>query len=395
MAKKLAKTVVINQPEADRSPFLRGILVRSLVQAGLPFDDAYSLAREIRADLSDTEEIASGDLHIRVSQLLDKRYGKQTRLAYERKPVKPQEVIVKHPNRSAPFSVGLLTHCLEACAIPHDFALASAREVHRILHASGRKTIGHNTLRQIIYECLEQHAGEEGAERYLSWRRFKNSGKPLIILIGGASGVGKSTVTAEVAFRLDIVRTQSTDMMREIIRAYLAPHVVPTLGYSSFEAWRGVPNPQRSGRRRLDNPVIAGFLSQFANVRVALESTINRAINEHQSLIIDGVLALPWELNLNELRKQALVVPVMLAVMRKKLLARQLARRGDEQAARKASRYLEQIDNIWELQYYLLSQADMKGFPIIPNWTLEITVREVLGLVSQEIMKQYPAHSQS
>ncbi len=218
MAKRIAKTVVIKQPEGDRAPFLRGILVQSLVQAGLPFNDAYALAREVREELSDTEEISSSELHTRVADLLEKRYGKEPRLTYERKPVKSQEITVHHPTRSAPFSVGLLTHCLEACAIPHDIALKGAREVHQTLKDGGRKKISNRALRRIIHDCLKQHASEEDANRYLSWRQFKNSGKPLIVLIGGASGVGKSTITTEVAYRLDIVRTQSTDMMREIIR---------------------------------------------------------------------------------------------------------------------------------------------------------------------------------
>ena len=35
----MAKTIVINEPDGDRAPFLRGILIQSLVNAGLtPFE---------------------------------------------------------------------------------------------------------------------------------------------------------------------------------------------------------------------------------------------------------------------------------------------------------------------------------------------------------------------
>jgi 2-phosphoglycerate kinase len=44
----MAKLIVIKEPEGDRSPFLRGILVQSLVNAGLAFDDAYELAQVVR-----------------------------------------------------------------------------------------------------------------------------------------------------------------------------------------------------------------------------------------------------------------------------------------------------------------------------------------------------------
>ncbi|MEN8132226.1 MAG: hypothetical protein ABFS45_19020 [Pseudomonadota bacterium] len=386
----MSKTIVIKQPEGDRAPFLRGILVQSLVRKGLSFEDAYALAQEVRDQLRDTKEISSKLLRVRVAEALENRFGMKLRQAYEAKPQKSKEVIVNTSTRSAPFSVGILTHCLESCAIAPELALEGARHVHDALNATGHKEISHRALRRIIYECLKLHVDEKKANRYLSWRQFQNSGKPLILLVGGISGAGKSTVTAEVAYRMDIVRTQSTDIMREIIRCYLAPHVVPTLGYSSFEAWRGMPTIKRSGRREVDNPVISGFLSQFGKVKVALEATINRALDEGQPLIVDGVLVLPWELELEELSKRAIVVPVMLAVMRKKLLAKQLKARGREQSARKASRYLEHLDDIWELQSYLLSQADQAGIPIIPNWSMETTVREVLELISQKIMSRYP-----
>ncbi|MEN8130177.1 MAG: hypothetical protein ABFS45_08265, partial [Pseudomonadota bacterium] len=350
MRKKTKKTVVIKQPEGDRAPFLRGILVQSLVRANLSFDDAYAMAQEIRDSLRNTEEISSRALKAKIAKRLEKRFGKDYRLAYESKPVQNQEIIVNTNSQHSPFSEGLLSHCLEACALPHDIALMGARKVHETLKATGHRQIGHRALRRIIYECLREHGDEEGAKRYLSWRQFQNSSQPLIILIGGASGVGKSTITSEIAYRLGIGRTQSTDMMREIIRCYLAPHVVPTLGYSSFEAWRGLPAPKHIGRRRADNPVIAGFLSQFGNVKLAVEATINRAINENQDLIVDGIHSLPWELDLDEFRKRAIVVPIMLAVMRKKLLAKQLASRVREQVIREPSCHLKNIDDIWELQ---------------------------------------------
>ena len=393
----MAKTVVVKEPEGDRAPFLRGILIQSLVTKGLSFDEAFELAQAIREDIKDTEEITSKELRARVVKRLEDRHGSEFVHAYETEPQVEKEIIVHTTTRSAPFSVGILTHCLESCAIGPNTALDGARRIHETLKTTGHTDIGHRALRRIIYDCLIDHGDKEAAKRYLTWRQFQNSAEPLIMLIGGATGSGKSTITAEVAYRMDIVRTQSTDMIREIIRSYLAPHVVPTLGFSSFEAWRGLPEVKRSGRKATtsgrragDNPVIAGFLSQFINIKVALEASVARAVDERQHLIVDGVHVLPWELDLEEIGKQAIVVPLMLATMRKKLLSKQLKRRGREQTARAASRYLAHLDDIWELQSYLLSEADQASIPIIPNWTTETTVREVLELASQIIMKRYP-----
>jgi 2-phosphoglycerate kinase len=65
-------------------------------------------------------------------------------------------------------------------------------------------------------------------------------------------------------------------------------------------------------------------------------------------------------------------------------------RRSRERSGRKASRYLERIDDIWELQSYLLSEADNGGIPIITNRQVESTVREVMKLIMAKVMKRYP-----
>lgn len=386
----MAKTFVISEPEGDRTPFLRGILVQSLINTGLPFPDAYSLAQTVRDALQDTEEITSTTLKAQVAELLGQHFGPEKRLTYETKPQAQPEIIVHTPTRSEPFSVGMLAHSLESCAIPAETALAGARKVHASLQKTGHREIEHNTLRRIIYQCLKEHCSLDAAERYLSWRRFENSGEPLIVLIGGATGSGKSTVSSDIAYRMDIGHIQSTDMMREIIRAYLTPRAVPTLEYSSFEAWRGLPAAAASDDAKEENSVIAGFLSQFSAMRPALEAAIDRAIQEQHDLIIEGVHTVPALLDLEEARNKAMVVPLMLATMEKKLLRKQLKRRGREKTDRAASRYLEHLDDIWELQSYLLSDADNRGIPIIRNWHLEDTIREVLDLISAKVMKRYP-----
>ncbi len=386
----MAKTVVIKQPGGDRSPFLRGILVQSLLNAGLSFDDAYKLSQVVRHDLQDTDEISSTDLKEKVAGLLADRFGKDQRESYEARPAFEADILVHTPTRSEPFSVGILAHSLESCSIPPADALEGARKVYRALKQTGHSEIDHKTLRKIIYLCLKEHCSHDMADRYLSWRHFESSGDPLIILIGGATGSGKSTISSEVAYRMDIGRIQSTDMMREIIRAYLTPEAVPTLGYSSFEAWRGLPANEKGKYSDGGNPVIAGFLSQFATMKPALCAAITRAIEERHDLIIEGVHIAPTHLDLEKSDNQAIIVPLMLATMEKAALRKQLKRRGREKIRRQASRYLERLDDIWDLQSYLLSEADNGGIPIITNWHIETTVQEVMNLVMARVAKRYP-----
>jgi len=389
----MSKLIVIKEPEGDRAPFLRGILVRSLVKAGLAFEDAYELAQTIRDELQEGREITSNELKSKVAERLETRYGSQIRKVYDTDPHGDPGIIVHTPTRSVPFSVGILAHSLETCAIPPEMAMQGARKVLANLRKTGHREIDHKALRRVIHRCLSEHCSSEAAKRYLSWRRFENSGIPLIILIGGITGSGKSTVSSELAFRLDISRHQSTDMMREIIRSYLSPQMVPTLKYPSFEAWRGLPGAAEEGGKASESQVVSGFLAQFSAMKLALESTIDRAIEERHHLILEGVHVVPTELNLDAKQDDAVVIPIMLASMKKDLLRKQLKRRGREKDKRLASYYLENIDGIWDLQSWLLDEEDKAGTPIIENWYLEDTVRAALDLVIGELMKRFPPES--
>jgi 2-phosphoglycerate kinase len=366
------------------------VLVQSLVNAGLAFDDAYELAQTVKNELQDRGEIRSSSLQRRVAGLLEERYGRESRRLYEAELHSAPAITVHTLTRSVPFSVGILTHSLETCAIPPDTALQGARKVQARLRKAGHSEIDHKALRRIIYRCLREHCSQESADRYLSWRRFENSGIPLIILIGGTTGSGKSTISSELAYRLDIPRHQSTDMMREIIRSYLSPQMVPTLKYSCFEAWRGLPGSTDGTGPEIEKPLITGFLSQLAAMKLALEATIARAIKERHSLILEGVHVVPTELNLDIRWQEAIIIPIMLATMNKELLSKQLKRRGRENSKRQAMHYLENLDAIWDLQSWLLDEADKAGTDIVENWYVEQTVRAVLDRIIGVLMKHFP-----
>lgn len=386
----MAKTIVIGDDREDQIPFFRGILVHSLTKAGLAYDDAYDLSRTVRVQLKDVEQISKQDLFALVSGLLQSKHGEDARNAYENKPKHESDIIVHSPQCNDRFSVGILTHSLEACAIPTEIARKGAAGVHATLQQRGYREIDHQVLRQIVYESLLKYAGKKEAVRYLSWRRFENSGKTLILLIGGVTGSGKSTLSAELAYRLNIVGMQSTDMMREIIRSYLPSQVIPTLMHSSFSAWRGLPSPRTLQQKEVDSPVITGFLSQMNIMKPAMEAAISRAILESQHLILEGVHVLPSHLSMKDKHRDVIVIPIMLATTNRDSLRKRFKNRARDNAKRKADRYINHMDEIWELQSYLLNEADLAATHIIANQSMEETIGEVLEVISNTIIKLFP-----
>lgn len=389
MAKKSVEIVASN---GEKVPFLRGILVQSLVEAGLGFEDAYAMAQRVREAVAAVDGMPAGELREVVAEHLEQHCGKDIRRAYEVSQAGHREILVRTPSSAAPFSVGLMSRYLEGCAIEREQALSCARTVQEILLQLDVQEIDTKELQRVIYGTLQRDCSVQVADRYLSRCHFEDSRQPLIILVGGPPGSGKSTVASALAYLLGITHTQSTDMMREIIRCYLAPHIAPALGYSSFEAWRGLPDVElQAGLQQTGNPVIAGFLSQAGTVRVALEATIDRALQEHQDIIIDGVHVLPSQMNLDEARKQAVVVPVVLAVTTIEKLGHRLRGRSREQPNRDSSRHQENLQAIWDIQAFMLDQAQRSDVPVFINWNPDETAHQVLEEVMTRISERFPA----
>ena len=386
----MAKIVVTYPSNGDKTPFLKGILVRSLVNLGIAFDDAYDLSQSVRDELKHKTSISSSELQELVSSTIKKHFGSKVQKAYLGRHQKKSDIIVHTPSRSTAFSAGILSRSLEACAINPKLALIGANKVLATIRKSGHKEIDHKALRRLVYRCLREHCSKKSADKYLAWRRFQNSDIPLIIMIGGATGTGKSTIAAELAYRLDIARTQSTDMMREIIRSYLAEQVTPALQYSSFEAWRGLPSSSYTINKEDPHKVINGFLAQLSAMQPAIETTINRTLQEHENLIMEGVHIVPSELELCKAEKEAVCMQFMLTTLDKKSLKKQLKKRIREQSKHRDSDHVEFIDEIWELQSWLLETADSEDVNIIPNLNVDDSIREILEIASQIILQRFP-----
>jgi 2-phosphoglycerate kinase len=391
VAKKL---LVTDTATGQQVPFLRGVLVQSLVAVGLSFSDAYEVAQRVREALDASAETwDTTRLRTLVAEELERGVGGEWRRTYEIGKEQELRVRVTKSGRDELFSVDLLSRHLEACGIRHEEAREGARLVQESLRDRGDPAIDRLGLRRVIYETLRVACCAGAADRFLSRCRFRDSGEPLIVLVGGATGAGKSTVAARLAYLLDIVRTQSTDMMREIIRCYLMPHVAPTLGFSSFDAWQGLPEIEHMPRQIMtDNPVVSGFLSQFGTVKVALEATIQRAVKERDDLIVDGVHVLPTRLDLSAIGDKAVVVPLVLAVTTIRRLDDQLKRRSREEPDRDSKRHRESLEGIWDLQNFMVDQAEKAGIAVFANWDLDETVAQVIDEVMRQIVQRFPPH---
>src|SRR5436190_5512822 len=97
---------------------------------------------------------------------------------------------------------------------------------------------------------------------------------PIILLIGGTTGTGKSTIATEAAHRLGITRVTSTDFIRQTMRAFFSREFMPSVHYSSFEAGLALTKAEEE---ETGDPRLLGFLDQTRNVLVGVEAALDRA----------------------------------------------------------------------------------------------------------------------
>jgi 2-phosphoglycerate kinase len=286
------------------------------------------------------------------------------------------------------FSRGKHERYLQASGLRLDRAEQTTGMIYEHLLSAGITSITTNELGYLTYLCLQQEVSRRAADRYLVWSEFQRSGRPLLLLICGAVGTGKSTIATEVAHLLDVVRIQSTDMLREVMRMMLQPRLIPMLHTSSFNAWKALPIQDKKQRSR-EQLIADGYRMQTDLLAVACEAVLARAVEESVPLILEGVHAHPDLLKRVPANSDAVLVQVMLAVLRSKDLKERLRGRGVEVPQRRAKRYLNKFESIWTLQSFLLSEADRCEVPIITNQDKDRSVMQVILCVNQELTRQF------
>lgn len=383
------KTIVINYRENEEVPFLRGILVRSLLDAGLPFEDAHAMATEVRDSLASTKTITSEELQQSVARLLEDRGDDDALEQYRLSSVAPSRIqVTSLSDTVSAFSRGRHSRYLQSAGMKAEKAEYTTELIYAQLISAGISSITTCDLGYLTYLCLQQEVGKKAANRYLVWSEFQRSSRPLVLLIGGTVAAGKSTIATEVAHLLEIVRIQSTDMLREVMRMMVPKRLLPVLHTSSFNAWKTLPIQDKEDRDR-DQLVAEGYRTQAELLAVPCEAVLQRAVEESVPIILEGVHVHPDMLEKAPGDEDVIKVYVMLAVLKSKKLKSRLRGRGAEVPQRRAERYLDGLESIWGLQSYLLSEADRCDVPIITTDDKDTAIRQVIQQVNVELAKHF------
>ena len=275
-----------------------------------------------------------------------------------------------------PYSKGLMARALIAAGVPADQAYQLARRIELDLAERGEKSIDVDRLLVLAQEVLGDDEGERAVNRLRRLADLQTLDVPIIVLIGGGTGTGKSTVAAEVAHRLGITRVASTDFIRQTMRAFFSPEFMPTIHYSSFEAGEAL-DEEVTG-----DPVIVGFVDQCRHVCVGVEAAIRRALTEGWSMVLEGVHLVPGLLPAE--LEGALLVHVVIEIADENVHRLHFHIRDmNTGGIRAMEKYLDRIDDIRRVQTYVAGRARREDVPVVENANVERTIDRVIELVMQ------------
>jgi 2-phosphoglycerate kinase len=286
-------------------------------------------------------------------------------------------IVISEAKHGLPYSKGLMAQSFMATGMAPSRAYAVASAVETAIRETGQTKITSTELHCLAAATLRGTAGDAYADRYDRLATVARLERPLIILIGGTTGVGKSTIATELAHRLGITRIVSTDSIRQVMRGIFSQDLMPAIYESSFNAWQGLRVPAPHGA----NPVIVGFREQTAVVTTGIRSLIERAVVEGVSMIVEGIHLVPGYIDLSEFR-DATVVQLIVTVddedaHRSHFYIREVQTDGN----RPFEKYRANFDNIRLLGHYIEDLAKEHHVPLVHSLQLDKAVAETLELI--------------
>lgn len=297
-----------------------------------------------------------------------------------------RHIVVTDNEYELPYSKGLMASAIMATGLAPARAFNVAEVIEERLEESESLSISQKELNALALDVLRTEVGDRYAQSFAKWQMVQRLDIPLVILLGGATGVGKSTIATMLASRLGITRVIPTDAVREVMRSMFTAELFPTLHTSSFDAARLVRTPLP----RSADPVVIGFREQVSAVSVGIDALIQRAIDEGTDLILEGAHLVPGFLDYSRFRGQAVVVPLVVTVDETEVHRSHFLKRAREARNRPSERYLDLFENIRKMQRYVKSLALQHGVPIVPSYNLDATLSQIIDLVVGQAIEAVP-----
>ncbi|CAK4550797.1 unnamed protein product [Aphanomyces euteiches] len=214
--------------------------------------------------------------------------------------------------------------------------------------------------------------------------------KSFVVLLGGTSGTGKSTLASLLASRLRLTTVLPTDSVRHISRAYMTKEENPCAFTSTYQAGdaltpdqidelaqiaAGDINNLMSEKRLHKRKVLKGYTLQSDAVLEKLDLVLTMFERRKQSLVVEGAVLKLYTVALNSLGVHLNTDQMA-----------ELHMTVDPQE----NKYIKYFDNIRIIQRHLCKSADQFLIPKIDNTNVDrslVTIQTTLIRVLRKMLR--------
>ncbi len=316
------------------------------------------------------------------------------------------DIIVTKDKDHSIFSRYQLSNILKYIGIKENIAMELAKEANKIIlnekdffdETSNTYKLTSDQLCGIIKNLLLAYEDkgllekkDAFPEKYIFWRNVRNKVMPLLILIGGGTGVGSTYIARNLATKLNSImeagqdkyridkkgmfKWVSTDDTRAILRPYFSREFLPELKTSTYNAWELSGEEIEKVHKK---KVIRGFLKQVESMRPALNALIQEnIINNDSCLIMEGIHILPKDKKIIpiELKNQLYVSWYLITLENKEIHTKRLELRQKGLTPRSQRDYLKYFKQIRYINDFLKERAIAKETLIFDSEKNDITVK--------------------
>jgi len=220
-------------------------------------------------------------------------------------------------------------------------------------------------------------------EAFLKYIRGLSSGEinePLIIIVGGIPGTGKTTLASELAIRLGIRIVLGGDTLREFLRGIVDEKAHPVLFSSVYEAWKHFSTePTREA-------VIKGYVEQARIINACAARMLDRCERDGESIVLEYLHFLPSMLE-QQLRFKGAVAMALELKSKEEHIQRFRIRQRYSHFKSPVERLINNLDKYEAMSAYMAEDARRHGIPVLESGDIQRAIDQALDIVYAKVEK--------